>query len=194
MSVKKVFMSLVLVLVGFGMLAGKYDSGYKSFEIKEKKENTMYVVFRLNIPFALNYLENLLNGFKKKLETAEKGKKNLQKKIDNYTVILDQLKNNKVKKVCVFGDFNGWKTFASDKPNLLKPGSANPDTWYTATLVPFLVSGPGEKLRYKFVLDIGKKFTAADGTEQEYLYIEDPMNPQKSDDGFGGYNSEFVSK
>ena len=194
MSVKKLLMTAFLVLIGFGMLVAKLDSGYKSYEIKEKKDNTMYVIFRINIPYTVQYLENLLDGFKKKLETAEKGKKKLQQKIDNYTVILAQLKNNKVKKVCVFGDFNGWKTFASDKPNLLKPGSANPDTWYTSLAVPFLVSGPGEKLRYKFVVDIGKKFTAADGTEQEFLYLEDPKNPQKSDDGFGGYNSEFISK
>ena len=194
MSLKKVLMATVLVGLGIGMAAGSLDSAYKNLEIKEKKGTTMYVAFRINMPYAIQYVENQLAGFKKKLETAEKGKKALQTKITNYSVTLNLLKKNKVKRICVFGDFNGWLTFASEKPNILKPGTANPDTWYTPNAVPFLVSGPGEKLRYKFVLDIGKPYIAADGKDQEYIYLEDPKNNSKSDDGFGGFNSEFVSK
>jgi hypothetical protein len=194
MSVKKLSMTVFLVLIGFGLLTAKLDSGYKSYEIKEKKGNTMYVIFRINIPYTIQYLDNKVSSLKKKLDTAEKGKKKLQTELSNYSILLTQLKNNKVKKVCVFGGFNSWKTFASDKPNLLKPGSGNPDTWYTSTAVPFLVSGPGEQQFYKFVLDIGKKFTVADGSEVEYLYVEDPLNSEKTGDGFGGYNSILISK
>ncbi|OHD54507.1 MAG: hypothetical protein A2Y33_04905 [Spirochaetes bacterium GWF1_51_8] len=194
MSFRKLLMSIALLGVGIGLVSGSMDSAYKNLEIKEKKGTTMYVAFRINIPYAIQYVENQLNGFKKKLETAEKGKKALQVKITNYSVTLNLMKKNKIKRICVFGDFNGWMTFASEKPNVLKPGTANPDTWYTPNAVPFLVSGAGEKLRYKFVLDIGKTYIAADGKEQEFIYLEDPKNTSKSDDGFGGFNSEFLSK
>ncbi len=193
---KRLMLVAFTVLFGAGLLFSASDSKYKSWEIMEVKGSNIYVRFRINIPYTIKYTEDIVNWFKGaiKKETSPRKLKSYQKSLGNYEIILDMLKKNQknIKAIYVFGDFNGWKTAGSEVPNQLIP-SSNPDTYYAKTLVPMIAS-KGVTLKYKFVIDLGKTYNAQDGTPQEYVYIEDPRNPDKTPDGFGGYNSQFTYK
>ncbi len=195
---KKVFFILAVVFFGTSLMFSALDSSYVSYEQKEVKGSTVYMRFRLNIPYAIKYIEGQVTWLEGKIktETSPRKLKSYQKSKGNYDIMLSIMKNpkNKVKNIYVFGDFNAWMTAGSDKPNKLEPTSKDPDTWYTKTLVPFIVTQKGEQLRYKFVIDYGFTFKALDGTDQEFVYLEDPRNNDKSPDGFGGYNSSFTYK
>ncbi|NPV37961.1 hypothetical protein BREVNS_1995 [Brevinematales bacterium NS] len=191
---KRLWLMVVFSLLS-GMLFAELDSSYVSYEIMETKGNTIYVRFRVNVPYLIQYTKEQIQVTKdliaKEKNPRKKGK--LEEILAHYEQHYELLSKNKVKAICVFGDFNGWATFASEIPNKLEPTSKNPDTWYTKTLVPFIVK-PGEKmqLRYKFVIDVGVQYKSKDGKPQDYLYLEDPRNPNKDLDGFDGYNSYFV--
>jgi len=191
---KRLWFMVALVLFSSTMFAA-LDTNYVSYEIMEKKGNTIYVRFRVNVPYLIQFAKDQIQVTKDQIakEKNPRKKAKLEEILAHYEQHYDLLSKNKVKAICVFGDFNGWATFASEIPNKLEPTSKNPDTWYTKTLVPFVVK-PGEKmqLRYKFVIDVGVQYTSKDGKPQDYLYLEDPLNPQKDLDGFDGYNSFFV--
>jgi len=191
---KKAWLLVVFSLIS-GSLFAELTKDYKSYEIMEKKGNTIYVRFRVNVPYLIQFAKDQIQVTKDQIakEKNPRKKAKLEEILAHYEQHYDLLSKNQVKRICVFGDFNGWATFASEIPNTLKPSKGNPDTWYTETLVPFVVK-PGEKmqLRYKFVIDIGKSYTSKDGKPQDYLYLEDPINPNKDLDGFDGYNSYFI--
>ena len=192
----KKFLVVFATLFMFSAISfAKYDDTYKSWQIEKKVGNTIYVRFRVNIPLVIKHFQKQIAFFEKKLKTEKSPRKqrSYKKTIGNYKVLLEQMKKHrKVKAVYVFGDFNGWKTAGSDKPNKLIPSKKNPDTWYARTYVPFLVAKKGDQLRYKFVIDLGYSYTAKDGTKQDYIYTEDPLNKNNSPDGFGGFNSYFT--
>lgn len=197
-QMKRALLAAAAVLLGSGLMFSAMDSSYVSYEKKDAKGSTIYMRFRLNIPYAIKYVEGQVKWLdgKIKTETSPRKLKSYQKSKGNYEIMLSVMKNpkNSIKAIYVFGDFNAWMTAGSDKPNRLEPTSSNADTWYTKTYVPFIVTAPGEQLRYKFVIDYGVVFKAQDGTDQEYVYIEDPRNSNKGPDGFGGYNSFFLSE
>ncbi|URA09609.1 hypothetical protein [Thermospira aquatica] len=191
---KRLWLFLALSLISSSLFAA-LTKDYVSYEIMEKKGNTIYVRFRVNVPYLIQFAKDQIQVTKNQIakEKNPRKKAKLEEILAHYEQHYDLLSKNKVKAICVFGDFNGWATFASEIPNKLEPTSKNPDTWYTKILVPFVIK-PGEKmqLRYKFVIDVGVQYKAKDGKPQDYLYLEDPINPNKDLDGFDGYNSYFV--
>ncbi len=191
---KRLWLLVALSLIS-GSLFAALTKDYVSYEIMEKKGNTIYVRFRVNVPYLIQFAKDQIQVTKDQIaeEKNPRKKAKLEEILAHYEQHYELLSKNKVKAICVFGDFNGWATFASEIPNKLEPTSKDPDTWYTKTLVPFVVK-PGEKmqLRYKFVIDVGVQYKSKDGKPQDYLYLEDPINPNKDLDGFDGYNSYFI--
>lgn len=186
---------LSLFLMGICAVSFSYkDDTYESAEVMDFSDNTMYVRFRVNIELVKDYIEDRIDEVEKEIKKASKSeKKNLERMLDNYEFYLERMNSGKeLLGVWVFGDFNGWKTAVSDIPNTLVAGKSNPDTYYAKTYVPITYDGDGEYYRYKFVLNYGT-YIDEDGAEKDdFVYIEDPLADVNTDDGFGGYNSEFT--
>ena len=160
---------------------------YKNYEVVTNDGKLVYVKFRVSLTTLGDYVNSKVTDLEGKVKAAtnDDQKKGLQGGLDYWKTMSSNVKAGKPEAICVFGDFNAWKTFVSDVPNLFE-ASKDADVWYTPKLIPFDVAKLTNK--YKFVISFGKK---ADGSDN-WLYIEDPKNANKIDDGFGGFNSIFI--
>jgi len=183
-------LSALFVLISAVSAFAELDKTYKSTEVNADGS----VRFRVNIPYALQYMKERSELIAKQIPT-EKSKlktKKLWEKFHHYTNAISIInKNPKIKKICVFGAFNSWITFSSDIPNILIPSSKNKDTWYTPTNSTITGVKKGDTILYKFVIDLGVSYVDGLGKPQEYIYVEDPLNADITDDGFDGYNSKL---
>lgn len=170
------------------------DDSYDSAEVKAFSDDVMYVRFRVNIALVEDYIEERIEEVEDELASADASEEaNLERMLENYEFYLERMNSGKdLLGVWVFGDFNGWKTAVSDVPNTLVQSSKNTDLWYAKTYVPIDYDGAGEWYRYKYVLNYGT-YIDEDGAEKDdFVYIEDPLADNNTDDGFGGFNSEFT--
>lgn len=158
--------------MSFGLGYSEIERDYKSWEIKKRKDDKVYIRFQINVPYVLEFLHSTQDLLKKKIENGEttdieKYNKAL-KSIEQSIVIMK--KNRSVQNVWITGSFNDWKVKDSRIPNELVPSDDNLDTYYTRTLVPFKVG----KSQYKFVINYGAYTNTQGKILNEYIIVDDP--------------------
>jgi hypothetical protein len=172
-NAKSAVIAISIIVFTSVSLFSKIDRDYQSWEIMRRKGDTVYIRFQINIPFTMEYLLNRKSELEEILATLEDDEKRQvyaqALRITEYNI--SRMQSGKtVKNVWIIGSFNDWKVTNSRFPNELEPVKENPSTYYTKTLIPFVI---GES-EYKFVINYGILTNQRGEVINDYVIVDDP--------------------